>query len=190
MRDSSNVLTSDDIPLPDGFPAPRLALPRKGFAPDYFVFGIYHFCSRRLRDARAQPEHVIQFTPVDLVDDGEEARAQDYRLRRVLAQQPAMDLDRSDCKLEDSTNRITGETTKYPRWVERFVLLDGLRAQTEIFRMAETPTDVLVVDALAERVLRARCTGMAFSDPAKLQHAMHVERYRTATGTGERNVGF
>src|SRR6202165_4923504 len=61
LQNERNILTSDDIPLPDGFVAPRLAMPSRGFAPDYFTSTGFDFCSRRLRDALAQPEHVLQF---------------------------------------------------------------------------------------------------------------------------------
>lgn len=118
------------------------------------------------------------------------ARAQDYRLLHVLARQPAMDLERSACELEDFVNRLTGERKKLPTFIHRFVLMGGLQLRTEIFRLDESPTYILVADAVAERVLRAGCTGMEFSDPDNLQSGTRVERYRTADGIAERRVGF
>src|SRR5260370_29906272 len=56
LRDATNSLTSDDVCLPEGFPQLRLALPDSGFAPDYLIFNGHDYCSRRLRDALAQPD--------------------------------------------------------------------------------------------------------------------------------------
>jgi hypothetical protein len=62
--------------------------------------------------------------------------------------------------------------------------------QTEIFRIAEITSSMLVTDALAERVLRAGCTGLEFAHPDNLWSGKRVERYRTADGIAERSVGF
>jgi len=190
LSNATRSLTSSDVPLPDDFPPPRLFLPEKKFTPDYFIFGGYRFVSRQFRDALAQPEAVVQYVPCEVVGGNAESRAQDYRLLRVLAIQPAVDLERSECELEDFTNRWTGERTKRPRSVDRYALLADLVPKTEIFRMAEERTYVLTTDALAERVLRAGCTGMEFSDSANRQSGMRIDRYRTADGIGEHRVGF
>jgi hypothetical protein len=187
---TSKVVGCDDVALPDSFPLPRLALPENGFGPDYFTIGGHRFCSRRFREAVAQPEHVIQFAPVDLVAGGKKAKAQGYRLMRVLAKQAAMDLERSVCDVNEFTSPITGTQIKSAWWISRFVLLDGLRAKTEIFRVAEATTRILVTDVVAERVLQAGCTGAEFRDPEIVRSGKYVERYRTADGVAERRVGF
>ncbi len=188
LQTRTNSLTSDDVPLPMGFPAPRIALPECGFAPDFFTFVGYSVCSLKLRAALAQPEDVIQYTPVQIVAGDDEVYKQDYRLLRVLARQKAMDLDRSECELEDWVNRITGIPQRVPHFIDRFVLLDDLRPETEIFRVDESSSYILVTDALAERVLRAGCTGLEFTDPACPRHGPRILRYRTADGIGERRV--
>jgi hypothetical protein len=190
LRDATNSFSRHDVPLPDEFPVPLLGLPDRSFAPDFFSFGIYDFVSRPLRDAMAQPDHVVQYTPVELVRGSAEARAQDYRLLRVLAKQSAMDLERSDCELEEFTHRLTGERMKWPREITRFALLDNLIAKAEIFRIAEIASRVLVTDALAERVLRAGCTGIEFYHPDNRWAGKRVEHYRTTDGIAERRVGF
>jgi hypothetical protein len=165
-----------------------LALPSRGFAPDYFAFGRYEFCSRRLRDALAQPGNVVQFAPVELVSGGTKAQAQDYRLMRVLARQPAMDLERSQCEVEEFTTLMTNQRVKYASFIERFALPDGLQPHSEIFRIDESPTDILVTDEVAGRVLKAGCTGIEFSHPDDPQKGMRIEHYRTADGIAERRV--
>lgn len=189
LRDSSIVLTSDDVPLPTGFPTLRLAMP-EDVAPDFFYYDSYTIVSRRLKDAMAQSEDIVQFIPVELVRGGAQAHAQDYHLMRILPRQPAIDLERSECRVEEYTNRITGQRFKRPENIRRFILLDGLRPRTDIFRVAETPSRVLVTDVLAHRVLLAGCSGVEFSDPANRQGGKRVERYRTLDGFAERKVGF
>ena len=62
--------------------------------------------------------------------------------------------------------------------------------RTEIFRLEESPTYILVTDAVAGRVLRAGCTGMEFSDPANRQGGKRGVHYRTADGIADRRIGF
>jgi hypothetical protein len=177
-----------DIVLPDDFPPVRLALPEKGFSPDYFGYGGDKFCSRRLREAMDLPEGVVQFMPVDLVAGGAQVRAQEYQLMRVIAHQPAIDLERSVYDEIDGPDEYPGQPRRIT-WVGRYVFLDGLRPATEIFRTDETYAVIFVTDALAERVLRAGCTGMEFRDPTLPQHGGRLLRYRTAAGVAERWVG-
>jgi len=189
LDDPNGTLMSDDVPLPANFPTLRLAMP-KDIAPDLFSYDSFTIVSRHLKDALAQPENIIQFVPVELVQGGPQAEARDYHLMRILPRQPAIDLDRSECQVEERTNRVTGERFLWPMDIRRFILLDGLCARTEIFRVAEIPSRVLVTDAVAERVLLARCTGVEFSDPSNRQGGKRVERYRTLNGVAERKVGF
>ncbi|WP_264712943.1 imm11 family protein [Limobrevibacterium gyesilva] len=159
LRDTTHRLNSVALPWPDGYPVPRLGLPNKGFAPDYFRFGSYSFGSRRLRDVMALPENVVQHVPIELISGGEAVRDQDYRLLRVVAMQPAVDLDRSECEIEERISLVTGQPFKIMKNVVRFVLLDGLQPRTEVFCIEEICSRILGVDAFAERVLRAGCTG-------------------------------
>ncbi|MCW3474314.1 imm11 family protein [Limobrevibacterium gyesilva] len=190
LRDTTGSLHSIALPWPDGYPVARLGLPNKGFAPDYFKFGSHHFGSRRLRDAMALPNDVVQHIPIELISGGDAVRAQDYRLLRIVAMQPALDLDRSECKVEELFSHVTGQPFKVLRSIDRFALLDGLQPRTEVFRIEEICTSILVVDAFAERVLRAGCTGMEFDAVDNMQSGKRVERYRTADGIAERRVGY
>lgn len=189
MRATGNW-TAVNFALPDDFPRVRIALTQTNFAPDYFGHDGFYFCSRRLRDALAQPKDVIQFLPIDLVAGGDAVRAQDYRRMHILAQQPAMDIARSDCRLKEVTHQVTGKVFTRVDRIDRFVLLDGLEPHTEIFHPEEAGSNILVTDALAARVLAAGCTGLEFQDPAVPWHEMRVERIRTTTGIAERRVGF
>lgn len=190
IRQATSRWTAGNFVLPDDFPIARIALTQTSFAPDYFRQGGFAFCSGRLRDALAQPPEIIQFLPIELIAGGEAVRAQNYMRMHILAQQPAMDIARSDCELKEVTHRVTGEIVRSVVWIDRFVSLDGLEPRTEIFHPEEAGSNILVTDALAARVLAAGCTGLEFQDPAVPWHEMRVERIRTTTGIAERRVGF
>ncbi len=190
IRIASGRSDLHELPLPDDFPPILLVMADADYAPDYFSFGRHEFCSRRLRDILAQPPEVLQFLPVDLVAGGEAVRVQDYRRMHLLAQQPVMDMDRSEYKVNAFFPHIPETTLKSVDWVDLFVLLEGFQPRTEIFRPDETTCFTLVTDALAARVLHSGCTGMTFRDPITPIHGMRVDRYRTTTGIAERRVGF
>jgi hypothetical protein len=179
-----------NAPLPQDFLRPRLGLPPQDFAPDYFSFGGYYFCSRRFRDALAQSEEVVQYCAIELTGVGEEVRAQDYRWLRVLATQPAMDIERSECEARELTNILTGKTFISVRFIDRFAWHPGLVLRSEVVRIAESTTYILATDALAERVLRAGCTGVEFHHPDDPQSGERVERIRTIDGIREKRVHF
>jgi hypothetical protein len=151
------------VRLPPEFPVPIMHFPSSGFAPDYFSFGSVDFCSARLRDALAQPSDVIEYTPIDLRCDGAKAIAQEYQRMRILAVQPTMDMQRSLYESQEWVHPETGETSIWIREIEKLVLQEGFRPRTEIFCIEEHNLPVLATDALAERVLKAGCTGLEFS---------------------------
>jgi hypothetical protein len=190
FRVSSHNWHTSPLPFPSDFPAPRLAMPESKFAPDYFVYSSRDFVSRRLRKAFAQPDTVIQYLPVDLTLGGNAARAQDYCWMRILARQPAIDVDRSNCRTEEVVHAITGRTMRFLRDIGQLSLLDDLQPLTEIFSAAESVSYVFCTDALAAPVLAAGCNGIEFADPTNLQIGKHIARYRTATGIAERRIGF
>lgn len=176
--------------LPDDFPKAKLILTEKDFAPDLFGFEGYDFCSRRLRDALAQPESVIQFCPIELLAGGEAVRARDYQMMHILARQPAMDVERSDCSVREAIQQKTRKPIRIVQWVDRYALYDDLVPRTEIFEIDERVGVTLVTDALALRVLHAGCIGVEFRDPTELQHGMRVEHYRTTKGVAGRRLHY
>jgi hypothetical protein len=172
-------------PWPADFPTPQLAMPdSSAFHPDYFSRGIWHFASARLRDALAQPDSVIQFVPVELVAGSAKAHAQDYCFMRVLACQPAMDMQRSDYAWEDGTDHRTGQPRRSVTYLRRFIFAPDFRPHTEVCRVEEIFGMVLVTDAVALRALRAGCTGVEFRDPT-IRSFAETSRIRTITGVAE-----
>jgi hypothetical protein len=99
-----------------------------------------------------------------------------------------MDMNQSVYTLSDG---LVAQGTRLPRarWVDHFVLLDGLHPATEIFRVDETFAMTLVTDALAARVMQAGCSGVEFRDPTLPQRGDRLCRYRTASGVAERWIG-
>ena len=174
----------EETPLPADMPHLQLAMPETGAPPDYFAMGGWEFCSRRFREALDQPEDVVQFTPVDLISGNARARAQDYRWMRVLAWQRVMDLQRSEYEPADGCDPVTGETRPEAIWVLRYALLENLHPPVGVFRVDQTPGAVMVTDAVAERMLRAGCTGLRFRDPT-VRVFRERTRYRTLTGVAE-----
>ncbi len=88
----------------------------------------------------------------------------------ILAQQAAMDITRLDRRMGKVTHRVTGRTIRKVDWVNQLVLLDGLTPRTEIFHPEEITSQIMVIDALAARVLHAGCTGSKSRDPAVSRH--------------------
>jgi len=175
--------------LPSGFVPPQLRMPEQVGTPDLFQLSRYQFVSKRLRQALAQPDSVIQYWPVHLLAGGPEVQAQDHQWMNILACQPAVDLTRSDCEIKEDYNRHTGARFRFVWSYRQMVLRDDLSPTPEIFRVAEDLTTILATDALANRVQRAGCTGIAFIDPATIGDAAHVRRYRTLTGVREEWTG-
>ena len=136
--------------------SPKLKFPSDGFAPDFFHFHFTDYCSVRLREAFAQPPEVIQYLDVDVICDGAAALAQDYKVIRILAHQPVLDLQHSEYTFDVHPKLGTDVSFLDIRTVNRPVFLEGFKPKTEIFRTEERPTRVLVTDALAERVLKAK----------------------------------
>ena len=184
LRIASGNAAFNGSPLPAEVPSVQLAMPDTGNPPDYFGIAGWKFCSRRFREALDQPEHVVQFAPVDFIGGGARARAQEYRRLRVLACQPAMDMQHSDYVPTDGCDPVTGKPRPEALYVRRYALLENLQPKTGIFRIDLTPGDVMVTDAVAEQVLRAGCTGVEFLDPT-VRTSSDMRRVRTATGVAE-----
>ena len=186
---SRRSLGPDAPSLPDGFLRLALELPDAVWAaPDYFTLGNFSFVSAKFRDAVGAPPTVLHYLPLDLRTGRERARTQDYKLLRVTAHQPAMDCERSVYEL-GSVTPPGRPTTSFIRFVNSYVLRDDLVPASEIFWDDVLLSSLLAVDALAERVMQAGCTGIRFRDPATRGVGNGVIRYRTATGIAEETLG-
>jgi hypothetical protein len=160
---NSSVFPCTPIRNVDQFCPPIVKFPSDGFAPDWFSFDSLDYCSEKLAAALAQPPDVIQLLPMKLICDGEAALAKNYRVIRILAHQPAMDLLRSEYSFSSDKGLDSNTIFFGLGFVEKFVLLPGFKPETEIFRVEENPViRILATDALAERVLKAKCTGIRF----------------------------
>jgi hypothetical protein len=183
-RIASGVVTFSGNPLPVEVPPLQLAMPDTGAPPDYFGVGGWEFCSRRFREALAQPEYVVQFAPVDLIGGNARARAQEYRRMRVLACEPVMDMERSEYQPVGDMLPTPGLSAPQALYVWRYALLENLQPRTGIFRIDRTSGDLMVTDAVARQMLRAGCTGVEFRDPT-VHTSTDMCRIRTVTGVVE-----
>ena len=173
-----------DTPWPGDFPLPIVAMPAKSFAPDFWTFGSYYFASRRLREALAQPEDVVEFAPIQWIRSSKAARLQEYRWMRVLARQEALDLDRCDGTVEHRPDPVTGAMVGHFGHISRAALRSDLVPRTGIFRLRESMSKIYVTDEVAERVLRAGCTGICFQHPEN-EWLTEGGYYRTVDGMAQ-----
>ncbi len=175
--------------LPVDMPPLQLDLPtRRWQAPDYIKLGVYTLVSSKLRAALSLPAPVAEYPAIDLLNGDEAARSQDYRLLRVLAHQPAIDLGRTEHEV-DETVTPDGRTSRILHVLHAIVLRADLAPETEMFYADELGTNLFAVDALAERVMRAGCTGIWFQDPRTAGLGDHPIRIRTADGIGRVEPG-
>lgn len=179
----------NDTPRSYGTPRPLIAkLPGYPWEPpDFIMFGGFPLVSKRFRDALGDMPEAVEYVPVTLLDSSQAVLAQDYRFLNVTAVQPAFDLKRSYGKR--NTVRIGGVTYRPKRLVKCYYLLPDFAPATEIFHERELSSILLATDSLAERVMRAGCTGVEFMDPATYHVLNGLTRFRTADGIGETFLG-
>ncbi len=173
---------ASSVRLRDDYPPLQLALPEGDWlAPDHFSFGVFKFVSARLRDALALPPGDVQYFPIELVAGGAKAIAQEYRLFRPLRHQPAMDGPRS--KFDAYGALLSGPPPIGERWFLRTLAIRAdLVPCADLFWVDEAPVTLLATDALARRVIKARCTGIRFQDPLTLGNPDGIVRERSARG--------
>ena len=173
-----------------GTPGPLMAkLPGDPWEPpDFIKLGGFPLVSRRFRDAVGDMPEAVEYVPITLLDSSHAVQAQDYRFLNVTAVQLAFDLKRSYGGKRNMV-RIGGVTYGPKRLVKCYYLLPGFVPATEIFHERELPSILLATDALAERVMKAGCTGVEFMDPATYHVLNGVTRFRAANGIGEAVLG-
>ena len=175
--------------LPDRFPLLEMSMPIKDWpAPDFFTINILTFVSARMRSVLGLPSDVVQYLPIQLTAAGPLARAQDYQLLRVFPHQPAIDLSRSKYDVGGWTED-DGTKKEFILMVTSLALRADLLTRSELFWADEVPVCLLATDALAERVMKAGCTGIQFNDPATTGVLNGMIRIRTADGVAERFLG-
>lgn len=171
-----------DQPVAADFPRPQLAMPDQALHPDYLaVPPFWKICSRRFREALAQPPETVEYIPVDLVAGSQGAWVKDYALMHVLAWDDVMDLARSDYTPTEGVDPATGQSRPEAAHLWQVALRPDARPRHEVFNLDRTLGTIFVTDAVAERVLRARCTGAAFYDPTWPAFS-NAYRIRTADG--------
>ena len=168
--------------LPEGFPLLEMNMPVGDWpAPDFFNINILTFVSARMRSVLGLPGDVVQYLPVKLVAAGPLARTQDYQLLRVLTHQPAIDMSRSKYHVGGWTED-DGTKKEFILMVTSLALRANLLTRSDLFWADEIPVCLLATDALAERVMKAGCTGVQFDDPATTGVMKGARRTRVATG--------
>lgn len=187
MWEQFGFLEGDRQPLPPPFPPVTLNLPVPDrFDLDFFSCNSVDFCSARLRAALAQPPDMVQYLPVTVNTPDPRIRAMDYKVIRVLASQPTIDVHRSECKFTVEEDQFVGGPLVSIEFEYQLALLPGLQPRTAVFRADELSTRVFATDGLAERVMQAGCLGIEFRDPECW--CLASEPFiRTATGIERRS---
>jgi hypothetical protein len=163
LLDRLAATENGDVRL-DQFGPVELAVTRRGFAPDYFVWGGISFASAALRQVLALSPDVIEYYPVNADRSRPDVIARDYRIMHPVAVRPLIDLQhtpherlpvqRSDGSIADAI-LLTPERRQY--WRNDFV------ADVPLFRAAHSHA-IVAEDTLAERILAAGMTGVVFQD--------------------------
>ena len=170
------VFSSDMPPLIFNYPMENSILP------DFLNPLGYPLCSARLRAAMALAPGVVQYLPVDVRATDPRVHAMSYQALHVIARQPTIDLRRSDVEIEVKVDRHIGGTYTAVKFWRQFILNADLQPQTDLFHPAEVWTVIFATDALAERVMKAGCLGVAFEHPEQRFLSDEPKLIRTARG--------
>ena len=159
--DHDGFRPAGDVRLPPGTSRPKVLLPTVEYAPDIVNAGGLLIVSARLRYAMALPDAAVQFLPINLIDGSDLAYERDYRWMAYLQSLPVLDLAKSEFDMEEPIEDIRPEEASVHE-VRRVVVLDDFQPTSPLFRMQRRSEIVLATEALARRVERAGCTGIAF----------------------------
>ena len=170
--------------LPANFPQPVLRMPDDGFAPDFFAWGKWLFVSRRLRGAMALPEWAVSYLPARIEQGSEAARRQEYAVMYIRAFTEVIDIEASDCRWEQAISAKTGQPYISVSSMSVMRFKPWVKPPCDLFIDSNFPIVPLVTDALAERVLQAGCSGMAFLHPLWMYEPDGNYVLRTADGCG------
>ncbi len=177
------MVKGDQHPFPANMPAFILNYPSEdGFLPDFFSSTGLLLCSARLRASMALPPDVVQYLDLDVQAPDRRVHVMDYKVLRVLAHQPVVDLARSDVEIDEEVDRHIGGTYQWVSYTRRLALRAGLTAQTDLFHADEVSSPIFATDALAERVMRAGCWGVEFRHPEEPSLSDNPPTIRTARG--------
>jgi hypothetical protein len=137
--------------------------------------------SARLRDAWSGADDCIEYRAVDASRSCAEARAADYRLMHVMAEEGVIDPTRSDY---DTAPQASWLPKGFPFYVRSLGVREDAAPRCAVFRDVFVRNYIFCTDAMALRALKAGCTGVRFIHPAT-QYLMRPVRYRILGGVAE-----
>lgn len=153
-------------PFPDGMRFdpfenyPWLSIDAR-YHPDFFSDGV-PFVSPKLLPLLDQPVGSLQALPTCTEWRMGEGPDWFYRWLSYVPLVPALDLERSEVKVEDDmeSGQPVRRVVLHP--LGRLALRDDFAPPCGFFRAAEDPSMLLATDAVAEAALRAGCFGIEF----------------------------
>jgi hypothetical protein len=157
---------------------PRLRLPTS-FHPEYFDPQGYHLVSRRLFELLDQPRGSLQdlSTWIEWLEGDPPDRT--YLWLSCIPRHPALDLKRSIGEVEEFGKDAKETPIVQLYYPEIIYLREDPTSPYEVFRAGASRVTVFVIDAVAEAVVRAGCTGIAF---VKVHASRAVEGPRRRRG--------
>jgi len=167
-------------PWPHNFPRPHIRLDDPDYAPDFFTLENWTMCSARLLTAlRLNPDDA-DLLPVTLTGNCARAQSAGYHMLRIRRFADVIDYEASDCDFSWPTSAKTGAPYRHVNWMGRMRFRSDLELPADLFE-PHTGIYALTTDALALRVIEAKCTGIEFVHPLWFNE-VGLKVVRTATG--------
>lgn len=140
----------------------ELQITAPGFAPDYLFETGFSFVSARFREVAGLPLDKVQYLDAPCNICTPEAKAKDYKVLWVHHFEDVLDPARTI--IRDAT-RLTPEQLMTTR--DTYVYRDGHQVGSPVFHLADRGF-LMVTDALARRLARAKLDGVALEDLTSL----------------------
>jgi hypothetical protein len=155
----------------------QLILRLKDFDVDYFKWGGPMFVSERMRDVMALDPSEVNYIEVDDSKSARLPRSKKYQMMEPLIYEDMIDPERS--VYWEDPNLPSSEFGPYD--IYKFAFRQDAAPTHDIFYDSFFATFVFCSDQLAERLLKAGCTGLDFTDPRGYAGS-GVRRRRTVDG--------
>lgn len=140
----------------------ELQITASGFAPDYLFETGFSFVSARFREVADLPLDKVQYLDAPCNICTPEAKAKDYKVLWVHHFEDVLDPARTI--IRDAT-RLTPEQLMTTR--DTYVYRDGHQVGSPVFHLSDRGF-IMVTDALARRLARAKLDGVALEDLTSL----------------------
>jgi hypothetical protein len=162
-------------------PAAELVLTLEDFNVDWFDWLGSVFVSDRMRRAMALDQAEVRFFAVDDSKSAPLPRSKNYQIMEANVAQDVLDPEQSQYQMR----QFLPDMPLVPNLTGRLTLRSDAAPKHDLFYDGFFTKELFCTDALALRVLEARCTGLSFMDP---NSRGDQNLFRTLRGI-ERSIG-